>query len=222
MASVRSLTLPVPLVLAAALTGCQPSPDARPARQDAPAQGSVPAPTPPPPFASIDSVSRDEFLKYARTLTYDGRTGVSDSQALAVARPDRPTPKCPADCVYGPVASVHPEVGAIGLTDADLRVGRVIGRVVNADTLPYEKFNLGPRDTVYVWVDQANGSAARLISTDAARFEASRKKVVRMTIEGPHEPSQRYAQSTARFLWAAEDEQLWISCSTGSCCRLHP
>ena len=180
--------------------------------------GSGPAPTPAPPFASIDAATHGEILAYARGLRYDTRTGVSDSQALAVA--NRPGGKCPAECSYGAVARINPEVGALGLGGAELKVGRIVARIVSEDDKAYEKFNLGPRDTVYVWADSAAGARGRLISTDPGRFERS-KKDVRMILD-PHQGEERYAQSTARFLWAEDDEHMWVSCQSNGCCKFIP
>lgn len=184
--------------------------------------GAGPAPTPAPPFASIDGATHSEVLRYARSLTFDGRTGVTDSQALAVALPNRPDAKCPADCTYGPVASIHPEVGAVALGDAELKAGRIVARIINADAAPYEKFHLGGRDTVYVWVDVAASPRARLISSDPERFEKQSRRDVRMTPEGPHPDAQRYLQSAARFLWSTEDEHIWITCQPNVCCKVEP
>lgn len=219
MPAFRSYHVAIAFGTMLAAAACQPTQSDGTGRQDAARTG--PAPTPAPPFSSIDSASYDAIMKYARGLTYDGRTGVSDSQALAVGKPGVPAPKCPQDCVYGPVAAIHPEVGALGLSEADLKVGRVIGRIINRDTIPYEKFNLGSQDTVYVWADAAAGPRARFISSNPKRFDMSRKDI-RMTIEGPHEPAQRYAQSAARFIWSEKDEQAWFTCQTFGCCRLDP
>lgn len=205
------------LVLVVAITACQKDRSPDPAAISH--SGTGPAPTPAPPFSSIDQASHAEILAYARGLRYDTRTGVSDSQALAVA--NRPGAKCPAECSYGAIASIHPEVGTLGMGEAELKAGRVIGRIVSADDKAYEKFNLGPRDTVYVWADAAAGTRARLISTDPDRFAQS-KRDVRMYVEPPHAQDQRYAQSTARFIWVDSDEHLWISCQGNGCCRVDP
>lgn len=205
------------LALVVGLAACQKdrSPDSAAVNQS----GTGPAPTPAPPFGSIDQASHAEILAYARGLRYDTRTGVADSQALAVA--NHPGAKCPDECRYGAVASIHPEVGTLGMGEVELKAGRVIARIVSADDKPYEKFNLGPRDTVYVWVDAASGARARLISTDPERFGQS-KKDVRMHVEPPHAQEQRYAQSTARFIWVDSDEHLWVSCQVNGCCRVEP
>ncbi len=172
-------------------------------------------PPPPPPFTSIDSVAHQDFIKYASSLEYDVNTGYGDRQALAVAR--IPGGKCPEECEYGPVARIEPQVGAIALTPADLKVGRILGRVINESDVTYEKLNVGKLDTVYAWVEQVNGEIrGRLISSDPARFERSLKPVPVSKPDGPHQP--RYLRSTARWLWTVDDEGMWLTCPGLGCC----
>ena len=185
-------------------TACRP--DGRP---------GVPPP-PPPPFTSIDSVAHQDFLKYAASLEYDVNTGYGDRQALAVAKV--PGGKCPEECEYGPVARIEPQVGAIALTPEDLKVGRILGRVINESDAPYEKLNLGSRDTLYAWVEQVNGEIrGRLISSDAGRFERSLRPRPVEKPDGPHQP--RYVRSTARWIWTVDDETMWLTCPVLGCCQ---
>lgn len=202
----RSVLVPL-LVTGLSLTlGCR---EQSPRMADGPREPLPPA----PPFSSIDSASHAEIIKYAASLPYEGWTGSSDRQALALSK--FPGGKCPQDCAYGPVARIEPQPAAIAWSDEDLKVGRVLGRIINEDDAVYEKLNLGPKDTVYAWVELRNGEyQGRLISSDPKRLEASRKVRKVTNPDGPHPPLK---QAVARWIWSADDEQAWYSCPKGCC-----
>jgi hypothetical protein len=169
-------------------------------------------PEPPaPPFEGqpIEQVDREVVLQYARQLPYVPISG--DSQRLMLGT-------CPANCRYGPLAHIDPVRGAYAHDSAEQRAGRLLARVINVDTIPYPKLNLGPRDTVYWWVDGARGrQRSLLIST--------RRDVPPLELGFRREPHPEltkdfhWRQAVARFLWRDRDEQLWVACSYAECCR---
>lgn len=197
------------LLLLTLIAGCRPAPAPR-GDASTPHRDS----TPPPPFSSIDSASHAEVIRYAASLTYDAVTGVSDRQALAVA--NKPGGKCPQDCSYGPVARIEPHPGAVSFTKEELTAGRFLGRAINEGNVPYEKLNLGPRDTVYAWVQLRDGQLeGRLVSSDPKRWDKSRTPWAVVQPDGAH--PGRYKTAAARWIWTEDDEAMWYSCSDGCC-----
>lgn len=164
-----------------------------------------------PPFVGqpIDQVPRATVLDYARSVPYMEVSG--DSQRLMLGT-------CPDNCRYGPRAHIDPASRSYELNDAALSGGRILARVINVDTIPYPKLNLGPQDTVYWWVD---GSGGRLRSV----LVSSRPDVpfVVMGLSREQHPEQRkgfrWRQAQARFGWRDTDEMLWVACDWAECCR---
>src|SRR6059036_3689103 len=101
--------------------------------------GCRPAEVAPPgaPFGStsIETVDRATVLRYARSQQFVPVSG--DSQRLMLGA------SCPGDCRYGPLAHIDPVAGSFLLDSAKLAEGRILARVVNVDTVPYPKLNLG-------------------------------------------------------------------------------
>jgi hypothetical protein len=166
----------------------------------------------PPPFAgqALEVVARDSVLAYARRLPYVFVAG--DSQRLMLG-------SCPADCRYGPLARIDPVAGGFRLDSASLGRGWLLARVINADTVPYPKLNLGPRDTVYWWVDGSRGRLRSLLVSSQPGAELA----VRGFRVHPHPELDRrfrWRQAQARFLWSETDEALWVACDWAQCCRL--
>ena len=192
-------------MLLAILIGCRP-----------PGGSEVPPPpeSPPqaPPFAGpIESADRAAVLAYARAQQYVPVSG--DSQRLMLGT------KCPEACRYGPLARIDPVAGTFLLDSAQLAEGRVVARVVNADTLGYAKFNLGPRDTVYWWIDGRPGGGYRSVLISS---RADAKLAVDSLRIHPYPERQagfQWKQAQARFLWRDQDEGLWIACAISQCCR---
>lgn len=165
----------------------------------------------PPAFARqpIEQVSRATALEYARRVPFLQIAG--DSQRLMMGN-------CPTDCRYGPLARIDPASRSYGLDDAALTAGRMLARVINVDDIPYPKLNLGPRDTVYWWVDGAGG---RLRSVLVSSRPDVPPLVMGFVREG--HPEQRkgftWRQAQARFRWRDSDEMLWVACDWAECCR---
>jgi hypothetical protein len=166
---------------------------------------------PAPPFAgrAIEQVPAAEVLEYARRVPFMGISG--DSQRLMLGT-------CPADCRYGPLAHIEPASRSYELGDEALGAGRMLARVVNLDTIAYPKLNLGPRDTVYWWVD---GTGGRLRSV----LVSSRPEVPPLVVgfRRVAHPEQRkgfrWRQAQARFGWSETDEGLWVACDWAECCQ---
>jgi hypothetical protein len=197
-------------------TACRP--DGRGVPADSSAASGSTTKTPAPAFVSFDRAPIDSIIDYAQSLQYDPDIGVSDLQALAVYKPGGT--RCPEGCTYGPVVAIQPQVGAAFLTDDELKVGRVIARFVNEDTLAYDKLNISPRSTTYYVV--VNTGAAQwtgyFVSTDPARGSLSRVPHP-VYVDQPH--AGRYPRSAARWIWMAEDETAWTTCGW-KCCRTSP
>jgi hypothetical protein len=207
------------VAIGALLVACRPAPvpGSDPSHDKGAAVDVGARPTPAPPFGSIASASLDEILRYARGLEYDTATGASDRQALAVQK--RPGARCPDECEYGALARIQPEIGSVALADADVERGRIIGRIINEGVKPYDKVNLGARDTVYLWVQQtATGPSSRFVSSDPKRADESAK--TRSLTLGDSHPGL-YTRAVARWIWVDDDEQAWVGCGT-RCCRQHP
>lgn len=171
-----------------------------------------------PPFESFERAPVDSIVAYAASLTYATDHGTTDEQRLAVRSPG--APPCPAGCAFGAMVTVQPQMDAVHLTLDDLKEGRVVGRLLNADTLAVDQFNLSAGGTTYLVVVAADSAPwiGYLISTDPAR--GSQSRIPRpISVDTPH--AGRYLQSTARFLWTDAGESLWITCD-GGCCTLVP
>ncbi len=194
------------LVAALSLVACRPTGPA------ATTGATGEPPTPPPPFAGgIDRASPEEVLRYARSLQFDDRAGAGDRQRLMLGT-------CPADCRYGPLARIEPQVGAHALADSGVASGRIVARLVNEDDQPYPKLFLEARDTTYLWVDSTDGAwRARFISTRAG----GKVRPAKLTREYHPERTRRWLQAVARWDWREADEQAWVTCGEG-CCKTDP
>ena len=174
--------------------------------------------TPAPQFSSFDRAPIDSILAYAASLSFDTDRGVSDSQPLAVLKPGGAT--CPEGCTYGPIVTIQPEVGSAFLTDDDLKAGRVVGRFVNEDTIPYDKLNISAKSITYFVVVNTGAKewTGYYVSSDPARGSQSRIPYP-IYVDSPHRG--RYTRSTARWIWQARDEGAWLTCGT-RCCSTDP
>lgn len=172
------------------------------------------APPQAPPFAgtAIESVDPAVVLAYARAQNFVPVSG--DSQRLMLGA------SCPETCRYGPLARIDPVAGTFLLDSAQLAAGRILARVVNADTIAYPKFNLGPRDTVYWWIDrpqEGGGYRSVLISSRPGAKVAYDS--LRIHPYPDRAAGFQWKQAQARFLWRDQDEGLWIACAVSQCCR---
>lgn len=167
------------------------------------------APEPPSFSQPIDQAPRDRVLEYARRVPYLEISG--DSQRLMLGN-------CPNDCRYGPLAHIDPASRSYEFNETALRAGRVLARVINVDTIAYPKLNLGPRDTVYWWVDGARGALRSVLVS-------SRPEAPPLVLGFRREahPEQRkgfeWRQAQGRFYWRDADEMLWVACAWAECCR---
>jgi hypothetical protein len=194
-----------------AVAGC--TPDRTPVPSSA-ASSDAPRPTPAPEFGDIDKANLDQVLAYARGLQFDDEPGHGDRQALAVATRDKGI--CPEECKYGPVASIAPEIGSVSITDADLKAGRIISRIINEGPGDYKKLNLTGKDTTYVWVFATDsGWRARFVSTNREK-EAESRRNRSVQVDG-EEHQGRYSRSISRWVWKTQDEGTWGTCG-GRCC----
>lgn len=173
-------------------------------------------PPPPPPFGgtAIETVDRAAVLRYARSQQFVPISG--DSQRLMLGA------SCPADCRYGPLARIDPVAGSFLLDSARLAEGRILARVVNFDTLPYAKLNLGPADTAYWWVDRRGGEGGGSYRSVLISSQPEAKLVFQPLAIHPYPgraPDFQWRQAQARFLWGDRDEALWVACAVTQCCR---
>ena len=164
-----------------------------------------------PPFVgqSIEQIPRATVLEYARRIPYMEISG--DSQRLMLGT-------CPDDCRYGPRAHIDPASRSYELNDASLTSGRMLARVINVDTIPYPKLNLGPQDTVYWWVDGVGGRLRSVLVSSRPE-----PPLVGTGFRREAHPEQRkgfrWRQAQARFGWRDTDEMLWVACDWAECCR---
>ena len=104
------------------------------------------------------------------------------------------------------------------LTDVDQGAGRLLARVINVDTIPYPKLNLGAQDTVYWWVDGVGGRLRSVLIS--SRPDAD---LLLMGFNRVAHPEQRkgfrWRQAQARFGWRDTDEMLWVACDWAECCQ---
>lgn len=96
--------------------------------------------TPAPDFqTSFDSATPAQILDYLEKLRFDKSAGASDEKRLT--KNGQP----------GPLVAIHPEKRSHKNIHDSLATGpgRIIAMLINRDTQPYPKYNLGPKDTVY-------------------------------------------------------------------------
>lgn len=166
---------------------------------------------PAPPFAGqpLEQTPREAVLAYARGLPYRAVSG--DSQRLMLGT-------CPENCRYGPLANIDPVAGSFLLDSADLGTGRILARVINRDTIAYPKLNLGPRDTVYWWVDATRQQFRSVLVS--SRPDAPPLVLGFRREQHPELGKEfHWRQAQGRFLWRDTDEMLWVACAYAECCR---
>ena len=175
--------------------------------------GDEPEPTRAPPFdTDVNEITHSELLAYGRSLDYDTVAGAGDRQRLMLGN-------CPANCRHGPLVRIEPERGTAALEIDDLAKGRIIGRIINEDTLGYPKLRLQPRDTVYWWVDRVDrdkGAGRSLfISTVDSTSGRQQPGALVFTVHSEYQ----WRQAIARWVWSDADEGSWSSCTKNGCCR---
>lgn len=124
-------------------------------------------PTPPPPWAGkpIDSIPLSQVLAYANTLQFDSTAPGADTITVQTSMGD--TIHLQAD----------PEIGAAAISDSDVAVGRIVGRVKSS--APFTPLGAGPGITYY-WVSGA-GQLARgvMIPADSVYGRSNRPIIQR-------------------------------------------
>lgn len=171
----------------------------------------LPRATPPPRFKDpIEKVSREQLLRYARSLVFDTLAGVGDQQRLMLG-------SCPDNCRYGPLVEIQPEIGAATLDIKALASGRIVGRFVNKSSTPYDKLAIPPSQESFVWVDSIGETwRAYIIPTD------SKLPVTLRSLGLERHGKPRWYQSLARWKWREDDEAAWITCTIDGCCKIDP
>ncbi len=186
---------------APACSGQQPSyPRPKPARA-----------TPSPSFRGpVEKVSREELLKYARSLVFSADPAVGDQQRLMLGT-------CPDSCRYGPLVDIDAEIGAYAADVKVLERGLIIGRYVNRSPQAYDKLGIPGNQISYIWVDYVEGKwRSYVVPSD------SKLPIVAKPLEFERHSEPRWAQSMARWKWRENDEQAWITCSVYGCCKIDP
>jgi hypothetical protein len=166
----------------------------------------------PPPFRSgpIEQVPRAQVLEYARRVPFVPVSG--DSQRLMIG--SYPNSR------YGPLAHIDPAKGSFQFDEKALSEGRILARVINVDTIDYPKLNLGPRDTIYWWVDRRGPNGGFRSVFVSSRLDAALRVTGFRRERHPELGADfRWKQAEGRFLWRDTDEQLWIACVWAECCR---
>jgi len=168
-----------------------------------------PAPAP-PPFSGqpVDQVPRGTVLDYGRAQKYVAISG--DSQRLMIGTFPQAT--------YGPRAHIDPVAGGFRQDSTSLRAGRLLARVVNDDSIAYPKLNLGPRDTVYWWVQETRGQLRSILISTRADAQTL-VKGFRVESHPENGKDFKWRQAEARFVWSDRDEELWVACQIWECCR---
>jgi hypothetical protein len=179
--------------------------------------------TPAPSFSTpYDSVPADTLFAYITSrLQFDQRQWAGDSQRLMVGT-------CPSSCSHGPRVSIEPERRSHRNRSVTLEgdQGRIIARMINADTTPYPKFNLAGLDTVYWSVSRvvpAGGDTSwgqsMYISTRGLRGTHPTPVVYDSALVETHSHSYYPQQALARWIWSDTDEEKWGTCHRDGCCR---
>ncbi len=185
-----------------------------------PACTQVPPSTPARVRAAVVGLSsaKDRADSVSRVLTrlrpssvqddtmFETLPGVGDEQRLMMGSWPRAT--------YGPRAKIQPHRAASYLTEADRDTGAVIARLINLDTIPYPKFNLQARDTVYWWIGKRHGEWVSIFFSS----KPQRRPWVSELYIDQHDNTP-YSQPIARWLWDDRDETAWATCDGGRCCR---
>lgn len=101
--------------------------------------------------------------------------------------------------------------------------GRIVGRIVNLDTVMVRRFGLLPSGKTYIWV-QDEGRYAVYISTDAAGRIVARTRVPLLDEHAAADSMLLYRQALARFRLSSPPKlralrTCWWDCPTGTWCQ---
>jgi hypothetical protein len=137
--------------------------------------------------------------------------GAGDDQLLHIGT-------CPGDttCRHGPRSVIQPLEESYKLKGDWLAQGRIIARIITADTAHYLKYGIYGQDTVYWWAGLRHGETWSVFaSTDSGAAPVDR----RLYMDSSSHVRYQWRQSIARWLWDPLDEQAWTVCEQSKCCR---
>ncbi|HEV8304491.1 MAG TPA: hypothetical protein VGQ25_06015 [Gemmatimonadales bacterium] len=151
------------------------------------------------------SVYANRIVEHGRRLDFDELDGVGDQQRLMLGR-------CDSSCSYGPLATIQPYRNTHRINSAQQDSGVIVARIISDGAYP--KFNIHGRDTVYWWVRLRKGDSVSVFASTAPEVRA---RVSDLAIT-PHSP-RTYNRALARWVWTDRDEEAWVTCDGGRCCR---
>jgi hypothetical protein len=185
--------------------------------------GTACAPGTPPPPGPFNSVPPDSLIAHIENdLEFDTLRAYGDEQRLMLGT-------CPASCSYGPRVKIEPESHSYRnkMSVLGSGPGRIIARMISYDTIPYPKFNLGSRDTVYWAVTEGTStlnpdslsSVSLFISMKGLRGMRGPAITQDTTSIAKHSYGYYGKHARAYWIWTDTDETAWGSCAKGACCR---
>lgn len=201
------------MTLGLALVACEGRGAAKGAGADSTNVGAPAGATSNAPRASLtagaEQPSADSILAWGRGLSYDAAHG--------------------AEHAFGAGANqvrlvLQSQDSSWTLTAAQLAGGRILGRIINRDSIGFPRYNLAPRDTVYWWADStASGWRSVLVSSTSGVVPITRGLRVNPHAGKPHtspaarwtDPAETLAGSTTSV---AAGVGPWIACLGEGCC----
>ena len=115
--------------------------------------------------------------------------------------------------------TIQPEVGLVHLSPEAFHQGRVVARIINHGSEPYERLGLPPNSVTYWWAEyyqETHRGRSVLIATDAADGRILRRLEGDLTVE-PDSMRQRYQLAVARWHWTTSGERPCFPCPWGWC-----
>ncbi len=220
-------------LLGVLVAGCAEEPPARDATPGGNMPSHAPRPTPAPGsvpggfHGTIDTASPQQRLAYAHALTFDTTDRATDTQRLMVVDSN-------GTRHYGPLVTIQPEIGTVGLTQADLVRGRIVARMVNYSDTAYPKLAIPANDTAYYWIDNkgahgqwravyfARTAPGKLVDRTNGDSSAVPKgggghRWLRDSVAVHVNPDSMF-RARAKWLWSEEDEGTWATCKMNGCC----
>jgi hypothetical protein len=174
---------------------------------------------------AYDSTAFDTLLAYVADTTklrFETIPAAVDDQRLMLGT-------CPGACTHGPRVRIEPESLSYRNKIDTLRngPGRIIARMINSDTIPYPKFNLGGLDTVYWAITRADtttnpdslSSVSLYISIKGLRGMRTPAITTDTGFVDRHPYGYYGYRAKARWLWSDSDETGWGTCAKGACCH---
>ncbi len=150
------------------------------------------------------SVYAARIVEHGRRLDFDTLSGVGDQQRLMLGR-------CDSSCRYGPLATIQPYRNTHRIRSVQQDSGVIIARIISDSAYP--KFNIQGRDTVYWWVRMRKGDSVSVFASTAG--VPARVSDLKTTLH----TRGTYNRALARWVWTNRDEEAWVTCDGGRCCR---